>query len=94
MDGFITLMTEIVRANGLKDAEIRLDRTALTLPGYFRPTKLWDMLVEDAPGSRSPVRDAAPHFPIFPEVREACYHVLCRKLMRESLYTSAASLAS
>ncbi len=63
-----------------------------------RPFLGWIMLVEDAPGSRSPVRDTAPHFPVFPEFREACYieryHVLCRKLMHESLYTSAASLAS
>ena len=159
LDGLIALMTDLVRANGLESAEIHLQRKVLTLPGYFRPTKLWDMLVmnrgtliavlefksqvgpsfgnnfnnraeesigsahdfwtayrerafgdiprpflgwvllvEDAPGSRNPVRDAAPHFPVFPEFREACYieryHVLCRKLMHESLYTAAASLAS
>ncbi len=45
MDGFLALMKEIVRRNDLVDAEICLQRQLLTLPGYFRPTKLWDMLV-------------------------------------------------
>jgi len=45
MDGFITLVTHVVRANGLADASIHLKRRVLTLPGYFRPTKLWDVLV-------------------------------------------------
>ncbi len=45
MDGFVALVTEIVRANGLAHAEIHLERAVLTLPGYFRPTKLWDLLV-------------------------------------------------
>lgn len=45
MDGFIDLAVDLVRANGLKNAEIHLQRRTLTLPGYFRPTKLWDMLV-------------------------------------------------
>jgi type II restriction enzyme len=34
-----------VRENGLAEAEIHFNRSALTLPGYFRPTKLWDLLV-------------------------------------------------
>jgi len=45
MDGFVSLVTDIVRANGLAHAEIHLKRAVLTLPGYFRPTKLWDLLV-------------------------------------------------
>lgn len=45
MDGFLSLVMDIVRANGLPDARIMLKRKALTLPGFFRPTKLWDMLV-------------------------------------------------
>ena len=39
------LVKEIVHRNGLEDADICLKRRVLTLPGYFRPTKLWDMLV-------------------------------------------------
>lgn len=126
MDGFIALLADLVKSNGLKTAEIHLQRKALTLPGYFRPTKLsdmlvidrskliaalefksqvgpsfgnnfnnrveeavgtaadfwtayrggafgeiarpfigWIMLVEDAAGSRSPVRDASPYFSAF-----------------------------
>ena len=45
MDGFLALAKDIVRLNDLEEAEICLQRRALTLPGYFRPTKLWDMLV-------------------------------------------------
>jgi len=45
MDGFIALVKDIVHANGLAHADIHQDRRVLTLPGYFRPTKLWDLLV-------------------------------------------------
>jgi hypothetical protein len=58
----------------------------------------WLMLVEDAPQSRSPVRDASPHFAIFPEFKGASYleryNVLCRKLAQERLYTTATIIAS
>ncbi len=159
MDGFVALVVDIVRANGLAHAEIHLRRAVLTLPGYFRPTKLWDLLVmhkgnliaaielksqvgpsfgnnfnnrteeaigtahdfwtayreeafgkqprpfvgwlimvEDAPRSRSPVRDASPHFPVFAEFRSASYlgryDLLCQKLVREQLYTTATLLTS
>lgn len=159
MDGFIVLMEDLTRGNGLKDATIHLQRKALTLPGFFRPTKLWDMivmngstlvaamefksqvgpsfgnncnnraeeaigtahdfwtayrerafgdiprpflgwlmLVEDAEQSRSPVRDNSPHFPVFAEFKSASYleryHLLCRKMTHEQLYTAATSLAT
>lgn len=45
MDGFLSLVLDIIKANGLAHAEIHQNRTMLTLPGYFRPTKLWDLLV-------------------------------------------------
>ena len=45
MDGFLELILDIVNANGLSKAEIYQNRAMLTLPGYFRPTKLWDLLV-------------------------------------------------
>jgi hypothetical protein len=45
MDGFLALLIDIVEANGLKHAQIHQQRAVLTLPGYFRPTKLWDVLV-------------------------------------------------
>ena len=45
IDGFIALIIELVRRNGLVGAEIHQQRALLTLPGYFRPTKLWDLLV-------------------------------------------------
>lgn len=160
MDGFIALVLDIVRANGLSHAEIHQKRAVLTLPGYFRPTKLWDllvihkgeliaaielkshigpsfgnnfnnraeeaigtahdfstayregafgkkqprpftgwlMLVEDAPKSRTAVKDKSPHFPVFEEFKEASYlkryDLLCQKLVEEQLYTAAALIAS
>jgi Restriction endonuclease XhoI len=60
----------------------------------------WLMLVEDAPGSRSPVRDSSPHFPVFPDFQGASYldleryNILCRKLAHERLYTTATIMAS
>lgn len=45
MDGFVALVMDLVEANGLSRNEIHRKRAVLTLPGYFRPTKLWDMLV-------------------------------------------------
>lgn len=45
MDGFVALVIDLVRANGLGTASIHRQRALLTLPGFFRPTKLWDLLV-------------------------------------------------
>lgn len=45
MDGFIALVKDLVEANGLAHAKIQQKKAVLTLPGYFRPTKLWDLLV-------------------------------------------------
>lgn len=151
MDAFIDLIIEVVKANGLTDAEIHQQQA---LPGYFRPTKLWDllvihkgqlvaaielksqvgpsfgnnfnnrteeaigtahdlwtayrggafgkqprpfvgwlMLVEDAEGSRNPVRDLSPHFPVFKAFDGASYlkryDVLCQRMMQEQLYSAA-----
>jgi hypothetical protein len=159
MDGFIALVIALVRANGLVDADIHRGRALLTLPGYFRPTKRWDllvihkgrlvaalecksqvgpsfsnnfnnraeeaigtaldfqvayregafgsslrpftgwlMLVEDAPGSRTPVSDTSRHFPVLPEFQRASYqqryHLLCQRLVREQLYSAACVITS
>lgn len=45
MDGFTALVIDLVHANGLGHAQIHQKRALLTLPGFFRPTKLWDLLV-------------------------------------------------
>ncbi|MFA7441272.1 MAG: PaeR7I family type II restriction endonuclease [Sphingomonadaceae bacterium] len=45
MDGFTAMMIDLVEANGLGHADIHKKRSVLTLPGFFRPTKLWDILV-------------------------------------------------
>lgn len=41
-DGFIGMMSAILRDAGLTDAEIFIKRT--TMPCYFRPTKDWDLI--------------------------------------------------
>lgn len=45
MDGFVALILDIIHANGLAHADIHKNKGALTLPGFFRPTKLWDLIV-------------------------------------------------
>ena len=45
MDGFVRLIADLVEANGLADAEVHTARAFVTLPGYFRPTKDWDIVV-------------------------------------------------
>lgn len=45
MDGFVAIIIDLVHANGLGHASIYRNRAALTLPGFFRPTKLWDVLI-------------------------------------------------
>ena len=159
MDGFVALIIDLVKENGLGHADIHQTRAVVTLPGYFRPTKLWDllvinegrliaaielksqvgpsfgnnfnnrteeaigtahdlwtayregafgeqsrpfvgwlMMVEDTARSRSPVRDSSPHFPVFKEFHGASYlkryDLLCQRLAKEQLYTTAALMAS
>src|SRR5690606_31461870 len=45
MDGFTAMLIDLVEANGLGHADLHQRRAVLTLPGFFRPTKLWDILV-------------------------------------------------
>lgn len=46
LDGFAQLVKQIIIENGISDAEIFTDgRVPLTLPGFYRPTKNWDLLV-------------------------------------------------
>jgi len=43
LDGFIKLVREILEEAGIKSADIHTQKTIL--PGYFRPTKEWDLVV-------------------------------------------------
>ncbi|MDR0625922.1 MAG: PaeR7I family type II restriction endonuclease [Bifidobacteriaceae bacterium] len=45
MDGFANLFAELARANGLTGADVHVKKALVTLPGYFRPTKTWDLVV-------------------------------------------------
>lgn len=45
-DGFIKLIAAIVRDAGLPDVSVHVsEKTRRTLPGFFRPTKEWDLVV-------------------------------------------------
>jgi hypothetical protein len=160
MDGFTHLFAELARANGPRDVQIHVKKALVTPPGYFRPTKTWDLvvsherrltaviefksqvgpsfgnnfnnrteeaigtatdfwtahregafgdprspflswliLVEDCPASRRTGRPTTlPRYAAFPEFEHASYldryDILCRKLMRERLYSTAAVVAS
>lgn len=70
--------------------------------GAFKPSvRPWLgylMLLEETPGSMSPVRPKEPHFDVFPEFKEASYadryELLLTKLVRERLYDGACFLLS
>lgn len=44
MDGFVRLITELIVEAGAKESDI-FQNKRLELPGFFRPTKKWDLLV-------------------------------------------------
>jgi len=65
--------------------------------GAFKPSERpwlgYFMLLEDAPGSRSPVRTTSQHFKVFPEFQNASYakryELLCTRLVTERHYDAA-----
>lgn len=46
LDAFVDLLTWVVHSHGLPDAIVLTGRKA-QLPGFFRPTKSWDVLIMD-----------------------------------------------
>jgi len=44
MDGFVSLIGDILRENGVKDLEIFRGKS-LEIPGWYRPEKKWDLLL-------------------------------------------------
>ncbi|MEK7174342.1 MAG: PaeR7I family type II restriction endonuclease [Patescibacteria group bacterium] len=75
--------------------------TAYREGAYNKTIKPWlgyFFLLEDCPGSRSPVAVKEPHFKVFPEFRDASYakryEIFCRRLVRENHYNAAAFLLS
>lgn len=158
MNGFIDLFVELIRDSGIPERYV-FRKKAIELPGFFRPTKKWDLLVvregmllaaieaksqvgpsfgnnlnnrteeavgsavdlwtayregayltspqpflgyffmlEDCQASRLPVKVQEPHFKVFPEFAGVSYlrryEILCRKLVLERRYTSAAFITS
>ncbi len=64
--------------------------------GSPRPWLGWIMLLEKTEKSTTPVGVKEPHFPVFPEFKQASYakryELLCLRLVRERLYDSACLL--
>lgn len=44
LDGFVELFNKVILENGLPVSSIQFSSQLPTLPGYFRPTKKWDLL--------------------------------------------------
>jgi hypothetical protein len=80
------------------DIDLVVDGDGLSFGEQPRPFAGWLILVEDAPGSRSEVQCTSPHFPVFKEFENTSYlkryDILCQKLVREQLYTTASVIAS
>jgi hypothetical protein len=151
-------MADLIAESGIARKCIHLEKKQVVVPGWFRPTKEWDiiavvegvllsvvefksqvgsfgnnfnnrteeaignatdiltayregafkgsprpwpgyfMLLEDAPGSRSPVGVQEPHFQVFEEFRNSSYadryRIFCEKLVRERLYDATCLLLS
>ncbi len=45
MDGFINMFVELIKEGGISDSEIFVQKSHVQLPGFYRPTKAWDLLV-------------------------------------------------
>ena len=46
LDGFVAMVREIIVANGIPEGDVYCGRrTDVTIPGFYRPTKNWDLLV-------------------------------------------------
>ena len=45
MDGFADIVRSIALDAGITDNNVHVNKSGITLPGYFRPTKRWDVTV-------------------------------------------------
>lgn len=46
LDGFVDLFAQLLAEAGVPESDIhKTGKSAVTIPGYFRPTKQWDLLV-------------------------------------------------
>jgi Restriction endonuclease XhoI len=44
LDGFVRLVADLLQEGGLRKADVFTRRRETVLPGYFRPTKAWDLV--------------------------------------------------
>lgn len=44
LDGFLSLVRDLLVESGLREPEVCLGRNATILPGFYRPAKAWDLV--------------------------------------------------
>lgn len=49
LDGFVELVRSLVVSNGLHEATVHTSKGLVVLPGFYRPSKQWDLLVMRGP---------------------------------------------
>ena len=45
LDGFRGMILDVARMRGPKGVEVHFNKSMVVLPGFFRPSKLWDILI-------------------------------------------------
>ncbi|MYA65874.1 MAG: restriction endonuclease [Gammaproteobacteria bacterium] len=45
LDGFVQLFADLLIESGMPEAHVHTQQSQTTLPGFFRPTKQWDLVV-------------------------------------------------
>jgi len=86
-DGFAKMFGKFARKHGGKRLGIHLDKSNVVLPGHFRPSKQWDLVLTWQERLIAVV-----------EFKAASYQkrmtILCERMVQERIYTAAAALAS
>ncbi len=159
LDSFRDMIVDVVLRSANTAVDVHRKRALVGLPGHFRPTKLWDLvilhegrllaalelkslcgpsfsnnannrceealgsaydfrkaqseglfgagaspflgyfiLVEDAEGSRKPVKESSPHFPADKVFRNASYQqrmrLMCERMVQHQLYAFASVMVA
>ena len=103
MNGFIYLIVDIVRANGLENADLHQKRSVLTLPYFSRPwlvilPKRWLVSIQISVDleqsntfehNKHKIISNSPFFVLF-----QCIHNFCRPVSSHNLSPSVSGLAS
>lgn len=106
MDGFLDLLAKVATDLNVPKDCIYLKNNHV--PGYFRATKDWDLMIAPWLGylmlvgkdeqSTRVMRVNEPHFPVRPEFKHTTYldryRILCQRLVLEHKYNAVALISS